>query len=80
MSQKERQRHHLLKMVLDGKNTLKDAGKRMGVYRHAKRFKKRFITKGAKGLVHGNRGRPSAKVLNHELAKRIIEFKTLYPN
>jgi transposase len=75
MSQKERQRHHLLKMVLDGKNTLKDAGKRMGVsYRHAKRLKKRFITEGAKGLVHGNRGRPSAKALNHQLAKRIIEL------
>jgi len=55
MSQKERQRHNLLKMVLEGKNTLKDASKRMGVsYRHAKRLKKRFITEGAKGLVHGN--------------------------
>jgi hypothetical protein len=37
----------------------------MGVsYRHAKRLKKRFITEGAKGLVHGNRGRPSPKTLN----------------
>jgi transposase len=75
MSQKERQRHHLLQMVLDGKNTLKDAGKRMGVsYRHAKRLKKRFITEGAKGLVHGNRGRPSPKALNRQLAGRIIEL------
>jgi transposase len=75
MSQKERQRHHLLKMVLEGKNTLKDAGKRMGVsYRHAKRLKKRFITEGAKGLVHGNRGRPSPRALNHRLAERIIEL------
>jgi DNA-directed RNA polymerase specialized sigma subunit len=42
MSQKERQRYHLLQMVLDGKNNLKDAGKRMGVsYRHAKRLKSR---------------------------------------
>ena len=75
MSQKERQRHHLLKMVLEGKNTLKDAGNRMGVsYRHAKRLKKRFITEGAKGLVHGNRGRPSPRALNHRLAERIIEL------
>ena len=75
MSQRERQRHHLLKMVLDGKNTLKDAGKRMGIsYRHAKRLKKRFITEGAKGLVYGNRGRPSAKAVNHQLAERIIEL------
>ena len=75
MSQKERQRYHLLQMVLDGKNNLKDAGKRMGVsYRHAKRLKKRLITEGAKGLVHRNRGRPSPKALNHELAERIIEL------
>ncbi len=75
MSQKERQRHHLLQMVLDGKSTLKDAGKRMGVsYRHAKRLKKRFITEGAKGLVHRNRGRPSPKALNRQLTERIIEL------
>jgi len=38
MSQKERQRHHLLQMVIDGKSSLKDATERMGVsYRHAKR-------------------------------------------
>ena len=60
-------------MVLDGKNTLKDANKRMWVsYRYAKRLKKRFISEGAKGLLHENRGRPSAKALNHELAERII--------
>ena len=75
MSQKERQRYHLLQMVLGGKNTLKDAGKRMEVsYRHAKRLKKKLITEGAKGLVHGNRGRPSPKALNRELAGRIIEL------
>jgi len=73
MSQKERQRYHLLQMVLDGKNNLKDAGKRMEVsYRHAKRLKKKLITEGAKGPVYGNRGRPSPKALNRELAERII--------
>ncbi len=56
MSQKERQRYHLLEMVIGGKITLKDAGKRMGVsYRHAKRLKKKLVAEGAKGLVHGNR-------------------------
>jgi transposase len=75
MSQKERQRHNLLKMVLEGKNTLKDASKLIGVsYRHAKQLKKRFITEGAKGLVHGNRGRPSPMAVNHQLSERIIEL------
>ena len=75
MSQKDRQRYHLLKVVMDGKSTLKDSGKRMGVtYRHAKRLKKKLINEGARGLVHGNRGRPSPKALNRELTERIIEL------
>ena len=57
MSQRERQRFHLLEMAIGGKITLKDAVKRMGVsYRHGKRLKKKLVTEGAKGLVHGNRG------------------------
>jgi len=75
MSQQERQRYHLLQMVLDGRITLKDAGERMEVsYRHAKRLKRRFRLYGAKGLIHGNRGRPSPNALDHELAKNIIEL------
>jgi hypothetical protein len=63
-------------MVLGGKNTLKDAGKLMGIsYRHAKRLKKRFIIEGAKGLVHGNRDWPSPRALNPQLAERIIELR-----
>jgi transposase len=75
MSQKERQRFHLLKMVLESKATLKQASRMMRVsYRHAKRLKKRLISEGARGLVHGNRGRPSARALHPELAERIIEL------
>ena len=75
MSQKERQRHYLLQMVIDGKSSLKDATERMGVScRHAKWLKKKLISEGAKGLIHGNRDRPSHKALSHELAKRIIEL------
>ena len=73
MSQKERQRYHLLKMVIEGKTALKEASRLMGVsYRHSKRLKKKLISEGAKGLIHGNRGRPSPKALNSERAERII--------
>jgi len=55
--------------------TLKDAGERIeACYRHAKRLKRRFRLYGAKGLIHGNRGRPSPNALDHELAKNIIEL------
>jgi len=75
MSQRERQRYHLLKMVVEGKTTLKHASNMMGVsYRHGKRLKRKLVTEGARGLVHGNRGRPSARAFRPELAKRIIEL------
>jgi len=75
MSQRERQRYHLLKMVLERTITLKQASSLMGVsYRHGKRLKKKLATQGARGLVHGNRGRPSARALHPGLATRIIEL------
>jgi transposase len=80
MSQKERQRYHLLKMVIDSTITLQQARSVMGVsYRHAKRLKRKLAPEGAGGLVHGNRGRPSARALHPELSQRIIELsKTTY--
>jgi transposase len=75
MSQRERQRYHLLKMVLERKTTLQDASRLMGVsYRHAKRLKRKLMSEGARGLVHGNRGRPSPRALDPELSQRIIEL------
>ena len=82
MSQKERQRYHLLKMVIGGKITLKETDTLMGVsYRQAKRLKKKLISEGAKGLIHGNRGRPSPKALSRELAEKILDLSlTTYTN
>lgn len=75
MSQRERQRHLLLKMVLEGKNTLKDARKRMGIfYQHAKRHKKDLSLKGPKGLFMEIEAGHPPKALNHELAMRIISL------
>jgi len=82
MSQKERQRYHLLKMVVEDALTLQQARSIMGVsYRHAKRLKRKLLSEGARGLVHGNRGRPSPRALHPELSQRIIELsQTTYRN
>lgn len=82
MSQKERQRYHVLKTVLDGRITLKEAGQAMGVsYRHAKRLKKRLELHGARGLIHGNRGRPAPNAVKPAVKERIIELsKDPYAN
>jgi len=52
----------------------------MGVsYRQAKRLKKKLTIFGAKGLIHGNRGRASPRALDSELATRIIKLsRTTY--
>jgi len=75
MSQKERQRYHLLKMVIGGKITLKETGSLMRVsYRQAKLLKKKLISEGPGGLIHGNRGRPSPRALNGELVDKILDL------
>ena len=82
MSQKERQRYHVLKTVWDGGITLKEAGQAMRVsYRHAKRLKKRLERHGARGLIHGNRGRPAPNGVKPAVKERIIELsKDPYAN
>lgn len=75
MSQKERHRYHLLKLVLSDKLTLRRASELMGVsYRHAKRLKRKLKDKGAKGLIHGNRGQPASNCLHQEIRERVIEL------
>jgi transposase len=50
-------------------------------YRQAKRLKKKLVSEGAKGLIHGNRGRPSPRALSHELAETILDLSlTTYTN
>ena len=75
MGQKQLQRWHLMKMVEVGKITLKEAGERIGVsYRQAKRIGRVIREKGMKGLVHGNRGRPSNHRIKESLREKVLEL------
>lgn len=75
MSQEERGRHHALRMVSEGRISQKEAAVAMGVsYRQAKRLLKKFRERGAKGLVHGNRGRPAPNALPQEIRERVIDL------
>jgi hypothetical protein len=75
MSQKDRQRHHLLKMVVGGKISLREATPLIDVScQQPKRLKKKLITEGAKGLVHDNRGILSLRALSRELVEKIREL------
>jgi len=73
MTPKELQRMRLLVCVLAGQLPLPDAAPAMGVgYRQAKRLKAAYLAQGAKGLTHGNRGRPPANRQSVVLRERIL--------
>ena len=64
-----------MKMVEVGKITLREAGERIGVsYRQAKRIGQAIRERGIKGLVHGNRGRPSNHRLKEPLRERVLKL------
>jgi len=73
MGQKQLQRWHLIKMVEGRKITLREAGEKMTVsYRHAKRIRRAIRERGIKGLVHGNRGRPSKRRIDDTLREKVL--------
>jgi len=75
MGQRELKRWHLMKMVEVGKITLREAGEKIGVsYRQAKRIGRAIRERGIKGLVHGNRGRPSNNRLKEPLRERVLKL------
>jgi transposase len=73
ISQKQLQRYHKLKLVLDGTITLLQASLAMKMsYRHAKRLKKALISGGTRALLHGNRGRSPANKIDEQMRRKII--------
>src|SRR4030066_1204531 len=75
MGQRELKRWHLMELVKAGKITLREAGERIGVsYRQAKRIRRAIRERGIKGLVHGNRGRPSNNRLKESLGEKVLKL------
>lgn len=56
VSRKELHRAHLLKLVVEGQLSLRNAATTLGVsYHQAKRLKRHFLKEDLPGLIHGNR-------------------------
>jgi transposase len=73
LSQRRLKQWHLLKMVLEGRATLREAAQGMDVsYRHAKRLKGVVARDGPRGLVHGNTGRRPANAIDGRLKQKIV--------
>ena len=80
ISQKELHRYHVLRMVLDGRLSLREAGELLGMsYRQAKRLKSR-AAEGISGLVHGNRGKePWNKIPEEKIEKAVAKVFDMRP-
>jgi transposase len=75
ISERDIGRHHLLRMVLDGRLALADAAEKMGVsYRQARRLRKSFESDGIVGLLHGNRGRAPANKTSDDVRSKVLEL------
>lgn len=74
ISQNELTRYEVLRRVLDGVISLKDAAGYMGVsYRQAIRLKNN-AQQGAAGLAHGNRGKSAGNKISEEIRSKVIEL------
>lgn len=68
-------RWQILKEVIEGRRSLKNACAEMGVsYRQAIRMKKAVLEHGVRGLVHGNTGRRPANFIDEANRAQIVEL------
>lgn len=76
MTAKEQRRAWALTRVLKGELTMAEAAGMVGLSeRQLWRLRVAFERAGPAGLVHGNRGRPSARRLDGSLRARVIELR-----
>jgi len=72
MTRQELERYQVIEGTLRRDVTQAKAGELLGLSeRHIRRLVKRVRLKGIRGLVHGNRGRPSPRKMSPELVERI---------
>ena len=75
LTMKDEKRIKIIERVFQGELTVIQAALVMGVSeRQCYRVKARVKKSGAKGVVHGNRGRPSKRKIKEQTVKRIIEL------
>lgn len=75
LTMKEEKRLEIIQRVYRGELTVVEAALMLGVSeRQCYRIKGRVSKLGAKGVVHGNRGRPCKRKIKEKIVKRIVEL------
>lgn len=75
MTEKEISRYDIIKNLIDDKINGTDASKQICLsIRHIRRIKAKVKIKGAKGIIHGNRGRESNRKIDDKIATKAIKL------
>jgi len=75
LTMRDEKRLEIIQRVFRGELTVVEAALVLGVSdRQCYRIKGRVSEQGAKGVVHGNRGRPSKRKIKEKTVKRIVEL------
>ena len=68
-------RWQILKDVIEGRLSLREASTMMGVsYRQAIRLKNAMLTSGVRGLIHGNTGKKPSNIISDSIKNTILEL------
>lgn len=75
MSQKQLQRYQVVSMAVEGRCTVVEAARALGVSpRQIKRLKRAVRDRGARGVVHGNSQRASPRRTKEEVRQRLLRL------
>jgi transposase len=73
MSQQELHRLHVVRLTLEGRESVGKGAKLLGISaRQMKRLRRKLKKRGAQGLLHGNRGKPAWNKTGSETLKQVI--------
>jgi transposase len=73
VSQRELHRVHVVRLTLEGRESVGRGAELLGISaRQMKRLRRKMRERGAKGLLHGNRGKPASNKTQSETIEKVI--------
>jgi transposase len=73
VSQRELHRMHVVRLTLEGRESVGRGAKLLGISaRQMKRLRRKMRERGDRGLAHGNRGKPACNKIASEKVKKVI--------
>src|SRR5918999_5629495 len=75
VSQREVQRMHVVRLTIEGRESVGGGAKLLGISpRQIKRLRRKMKTGGVEGLLHGNRGKPAWNKTVSEKIKQVLQL------